>query len=488
MVERVSNSLRVLELDENDWPDAQLGEELTASAQTTAGRKKDVEMAGADGQVRSNHLPAVPVPKLMQTPQNIPPLYPFSRTSVYVLISPEAAQGSIKSVILKGSRVESPFEMEIPIEVLLERGETIHQLAAKKAVAELEEGRGWLVHAKDEKGVLIKEKYPARFQKLVEREAVRLGIQYQIAGKFTSFVATETDPENPKSTVSHKGGIVGKAETVTRSSAVIPFCARPSASYFGASASGGLFGNSVLQTASHSPSPQASGGSLYGAAASSRSSGLFGNSGSQTGLYSRSPQSSGGSLFGASASGGSSGLFGSLASAPQPESSGGSLFGAASSSGSSGLFGSLTSTRQPAQETMSNSGHAPREQFSLTRAPPSSASRTQYAPTYDMDKKAEETDPLQEIIALQTFEGYWNLEVPLLDVVGLSGQHSGPQGVDSKVWATVLAITFLEGKMAGDKESWDMLVEKARAWLEGTEKGVFEAKWTLAKQLILGAD
>lgn len=93
----------------------------------------------------------------MQTPQFIPPLYPFSRTNVYILISAEAAQGTIKSIILKGSSSEKPLELEIPVEVLSERGETIHQLAAKKAVVELEEGRGWLVHAKDEQGVLTKE-------------------------------------------------------------------------------------------------------------------------------------------------------------------------------------------------------------------------------------------------------------------------------------------------------------------------------------------
>lgn len=78
----------------------------------------------------------------MQTPQNIPPLYSFSRTNVYVLISPEAAQGTIKSDILKGSSAVKPFESEIPIRVLSDRGETIRQLAAKKAFAELENGGG----------------------------------------------------------------------------------------------------------------------------------------------------------------------------------------------------------------------------------------------------------------------------------------------------------------------------------------------------------
>lgn len=153
MVELVSDSLRVLELDENDWPDAQLDEEPAFSAETTAGGEKDVEMPDADGQARYNHLPVVPAPKLMQTPQIIPPLYPFSRTNVYILISPGAAQGTVKSVVLKGSSAGNPFALEIPIEVLSEPGETIHQLAAKKTISELEEGRGWLVHAKDENGV-----------------------------------------------------------------------------------------------------------------------------------------------------------------------------------------------------------------------------------------------------------------------------------------------------------------------------------------------
>ena len=149
MVERVSDSLRVLGLVEDDWLDAQLGDEPVVSAATTATGGKDAEMPDADGQARYDHLPAVPAPKLMQTPQNIPSLYPFSRTNVYVLMSPDTAQGTIKSVILKGSSTENTFKLEVPIEVLPERTGTIHQLAAKKAIHELEEGRGWLVHAEE---------------------------------------------------------------------------------------------------------------------------------------------------------------------------------------------------------------------------------------------------------------------------------------------------------------------------------------------------
>ena len=107
------------------------------------------------------------------------------------------------------------------------------------------------------------------------------------------------------------------------------------------------------------------------------------------------------------------------------------------------------------------------------------------------DKKAKETDALQKIIALQTFEGYWDFDARLLEAVGLSAQHQVPQDVDNTMWATVLAITFLEEKMRGDEETWVMLVEKARGWLKDMEEGKevnLEENWTLAKQLIMGAE
>ena len=97
---------------------------------------------------------------------------------------------------------------------------------------------------------------------------------------------------------------------------------------------------------------------------------------------------------------------------------------------------------------------------------------------------------LQKIIALQKLEGYWILVGPLLKLVGLSVQHKAPQGVDLKVWATLLAIAFLEGTMASNKQSWEMVVEKASAWLktkQEREDDLFKEKWTLAEQLVMEA-
>jgi hypothetical protein len=70
----------------------------------------------------------------------------------------------------------------------------IHQLAARKATQELEEGHGWLSEATvDDAGVLVKDKHRTQFPLLQRREAVRLGVEYQVGGKHCSFVAVEAN-------------------------------------------------------------------------------------------------------------------------------------------------------------------------------------------------------------------------------------------------------------------------------------------------------
>ncbi|KAF8953531.1 hypothetical protein BGZ46_003187 [Entomortierella lignicola] len=144
------------------------------------------------GESRYSHLPQLSHPKLIQAPHVIPSLYAFNRTSVYLLMGPESNQLTPKSVVLRGTSIHGPLELEIPIQILDTPSETIHQLAAKKAIAELEEGRGWITQAKDGDGSLIKDKYEGRFSDMVEREAVRLGVQFRVQGRWSSFVAVES--------------------------------------------------------------------------------------------------------------------------------------------------------------------------------------------------------------------------------------------------------------------------------------------------------
>lgn len=169
----------------------------------------DVEMTDASldtsAEGKYSHVPPVAEPKLLQSPFEIPPLFPFNRTSVYLLMSPGSTQRTPKSVILRGTSPSGPLELEIPVTVLPEKGETIHQLAARKAIKELEEGRGWLYHAREAasgpgQGQLLKDKFEGRFSDMVEREAVRLGVTYQVGGKWCSFVAVEENAEKGEQT------------------------------------------------------------------------------------------------------------------------------------------------------------------------------------------------------------------------------------------------------------------------------------------------
>ncbi|KAI3343741.1 von Willebrand factor type A domain-containing protein [Ustulina deusta] len=142
------------------------------------------------------HLPVISPPSVLQAPCRLPPLYPFSRTTVYILLDPNTYHRTPEALILRATCPEGPLELEIKVEDI-GKGETINQLAAKKAVSELEKTGGWLATATDRAdGALIKNKHDGRWEEIVECEAVRLGVKYHIAGKWCSFVAVEGDVEH----------------------------------------------------------------------------------------------------------------------------------------------------------------------------------------------------------------------------------------------------------------------------------------------------
>jgi hypothetical protein len=136
------------------------------------------------------HLPTISEPVYLQAPHKIPPLHSFLRTGLFLLISPEMFQLTPVSAIIRGTSRHGPLELEIPIQDV-GNGEMIHQLAAKKAIAELEEGQGWIEDAVDSNRTSLRARFESRWDDLIEREAVKLAVKYQIGGKWCSFVATE---------------------------------------------------------------------------------------------------------------------------------------------------------------------------------------------------------------------------------------------------------------------------------------------------------
>ncbi|KAJ5497989.1 hypothetical protein N7453_007040 [Penicillium expansum] len=123
-------------------------------------------------------------------PYNIPPLYPFIRTNIFLLMDPHSSEKIPTSLRLSATSHDGPLELRIPICDIV-TGETIHQLASRKAVIDLEEGHGWLSHAKDENGNEFKQLHAETKQRLAEHECQNLGIKFQVTGKYCSFVALE---------------------------------------------------------------------------------------------------------------------------------------------------------------------------------------------------------------------------------------------------------------------------------------------------------
>ncbi|KAI5195335.1 hypothetical protein E4T39_08248 [Aureobasidium subglaciale] len=151
-------------------------------------KSADLDDAPTDNVDRYAHLPSIAVPELIQAPHTIPPLLPFNRTTVYLLM--QSIKQMPKSVVLHGTCSEGPLTLEIPVKRIDDPNNTINTLSARKAAQELEEGRGWLISA-NESDELLKDKYPSRFDELIEKEVVRIGTEYQVANKWCSFVAVQ---------------------------------------------------------------------------------------------------------------------------------------------------------------------------------------------------------------------------------------------------------------------------------------------------------
>jgi hypothetical protein len=193
MVESVTDCLKGLVTDTPDSKSPSLKKRVISLFDKSASEEDTAPPAG-----RYDHLPVVTIPKLLQAPHRIPTLYPFNRTTVYLLISADSCQRTPRAVVLRATSDHGPLELEIPVQDV-GVGETIHQLAAKKAIHELEEGRGWITVARDASGKLVKEKHEGRWDEMVEREAVRLGVEFQVGGKWCSFVAVEANSKTGES-------------------------------------------------------------------------------------------------------------------------------------------------------------------------------------------------------------------------------------------------------------------------------------------------
>ena len=516
---------------------------------------------------RYAHLPSIDTPKLLQAPNTIPPLFPFNRTTLYLLLGPEAPQKKVVSLTLRAKSAQGPLELNIPVfSAGANSTATIHQLAARKATQDLEEGRGWLQSATIE-GTSVKAKFESRFDEIVERECVRLGEKFQVAGKWTSFVAVEANGEKEEAAVEERpqtrGGRTKRCARMTTggaaprkqlASTAARKCVDPtpaSSSCFGSAAApgglnsgsfarstappgitaAGLFG-SASQQAQRTSAPQAAGG-LFGGAAQ-----RVQNPTSLTSIFRSAPQAPPPPPAASAKS--STFQTGAFSSSPSysPASPGEEAEESEETDSSDDEMGfalfdddvnsPAASSTTPAQFLMADAeemedardlADAQYKQAPAHMAPlvqPDQAALQQYAkemgnaaamPLPDEDdpdvaddepasrnstgsafasistppakKKArvsstsnaamsaDDVKIMGALIDLQTFSGAWGWSSQLLSLLGVTGASvkAALGQSDETVMATALSVAFLEKRVAGKKEVWEMVVNKAKNFL-----------------------
>ncbi|CVK98594.1 related to Vault poly [Fusarium mangiferae] len=520
LVEKVIDALKIDTVqDERKTKEVEVPKKPISLFDASSKDDDDTEMTEApEIDNKFDHLPGVPLPRYLQTPGTIPPLFPFNRTTVYVLLSDDTPSQQPKSVILRGTSSHGPLELEIPITAVADKDSVIHQLAARKEVKELEEGRGWLKHAKDSDGKLLGEKYDGRFSDMVEREAVRLGVKYQVGGKWCSFVAVEDNgsevergeaqeavPDEPlrrampqMMTASFGAASSGKP--------FLSFLSRSRKSNQPDTRSTGGFGSTGSVTLGAAPataryaklSSAGRGGGLFGSSGSSnRGGGLFGNSNAQARSFAPGSSASSGSLFGAAPGGSFSttgGLFGSASIPPPPPPAAPTVQAAALAPPAAAVDEDLIDEYQKemdeaaampldcsieGEESDEDMGFALMDDGPPAPAPAAFSSfcsmpATSIA-TAPKKKSIGDMEPLQALTSLQTFAGSWSWSSDLEHVLGLTSEQVSKLALPASVkdhsekddvLATACAVLFFKKKLQEEMDTWEMLVEKAEGWLE----------------------
>lgn len=440
-------------------------------------------------------LPELKRPTLLQTPHEIPSLFPFNRTCVYLIMSPESSHLQPKSVVLRGTSPQGPLELEIPVEVRKDADQMIHQLAARKATQELEEGHGWLSEATvDDAGVLVKDKHRTQFPLLQRREAVRLGVEYQVGGKHCSFVAVEAN----EAEIAEKRKRVLEA-TLNRDDKNNDndweVLEDASDSSDGEPVQGGAKQLASIQAYSMPVS----------ASASARTGGVRRQLASKAAPSSGGFTAYGGSPFGAPEE------FSARASASQSSTG---FFGVASRGGRGlGRGGAMRHRKVAPQAEIADTtnecddldlGMEEKEEsdedmgFALMDSPvspqsPAYSPTSPSSPNSKRQKTEEETGTLlQRLIARQSFEGSWAAIDKLpCDEMKLDRDAASKaiakltETNADKVLATATVVMFLEKKMQDEEETWELVVEKARAWLENElAEDVLAQVWQLAEGIV----
>ncbi|OAT10795.1 von Willebrand domain-containing protein, variant [Blastomyces gilchristii SLH14081] len=421
------------------------------------------------------NLPKLQPPKVLQAPYKIPTLYPFTRTTVYFLLSPDAPSAALKSLVLRATSKHGPLMLKIPLEDI-GQGTKLHQLAARKVTLELEEGRGWIYHTKNEKGQLIVNEHESKKEDIVKREAVRLGIQFQVAGKYCSFVAVESTTDGGKADKKAEAGLPGIRNHPISETAGDRDHTDDEESFDGDTGfvmdydqeeyTEELCTMPRYSTMSDSPlgEPLASGG--------------FGSP------FSTSSSSHTQSRFAAPPQSASTRLFGSAP--PPPGQATSSPFGPPAVSTSSGIDIPLKrGERLDGIVSKSDDLAKSANVFARKRSSVVPSAKQKLARFFKSESEPKESkspqDKVHALISHQSFEGSWMWEDNVfaimdlnaseaekkLDWAAILGKQSGVGSKDTKqrsIVATLVVLAYLKKKCLDEKDTWELVGDKAMGW------------------------
>ncbi|RPA77427.1 hypothetical protein BJ508DRAFT_170155 [Ascobolus immersus RN42] len=145
-----------------------------------------------------SHLKDIVPPNPLRSPNSLEHVFPHQRTVLFLLFQQDskAPISAARNVSIK-TRLSSGEELPpllIPITSVefpenLGSSTMIHCLAARNIIKDMQQGRSWL-----ETGSYGITRESALFEEYVTREAERLGMEFGIVSKWTSFVAVELEP------------------------------------------------------------------------------------------------------------------------------------------------------------------------------------------------------------------------------------------------------------------------------------------------------
>jgi len=94
-------------------------------------------------------------------------------------------------------------------------------------------------------------------------------------------------------------------------------------------------------------------------------------------------------------------------------------------------------------------------------------------PSKRLQSPLEQTDPLAQLVSLQHADGTWDLSPRLAALLGKPREtllaalpsSSFPPELAVRIWATSLALAWLQRHQAATEDEWSLLAGKARHWL-----------------------